>query len=67
MALALDTVASEKYDVIAIGVDGIGSTTTYQLARRGVDVLGLERFDIPHEQGSTHSGDLAGFHPSERG
>jgi sarcosine oxidase len=32
----------------------MGSATVYQLARRGIKVLGLEQFDIPHELGSSH-------------
>jgi len=40
--------------VIVIGVGGMGSATVYHLARRGLRVLGLEQFDIPHEQGSSH-------------
>jgi sarcosine oxidase len=32
----------------------MGSATAYYLARRGVRVLGLERFDIPHAFGSSH-------------
>lgn len=32
----------------------MGSATAYHLARRGKRVLGLERFDIPHEMGSSH-------------
>ena len=32
----------------------MGSATLYHLARRGVRVLGLERYDIPHEFGSSH-------------
>src|ERR671926_584719 len=46
--------ASNRYDVIVIGVGGMGSATVYELARRGKRVLGLERFDIPHEMGSSH-------------
>lgn len=42
------------YDVIVLGVGGMGSATCYHLARRGQRVLGLERFDIPHERGSSH-------------
>ena len=42
------------YDVIVVGVGGMGSATVYHLARRGVKVLGLEQFDIPHESGSSH-------------
>jgi sarcosine oxidase len=32
----------------------MGSATLYHLARRGLRVLGLERFDLLHEQGSSH-------------
>jgi len=47
-------VMSERYDAIVIGVGGMGSATAYHLASRGYETLGLERFDIPHEQGSSH-------------
>jgi len=43
---------SARYDVIVIGIGGMGSATAYQLARRGQRVLGLERYNIPHEMGS---------------
>lgn len=42
------------YDVIVVGVGGMGSATVYHLVRRGLRVLGLERFDIPHAFGSSH-------------
>jgi sarcosine oxidase len=42
------------YDAAVIGVGGMGSATVYHLARRGVRVLGLEQFDIPHDRGSSH-------------
>lgn len=42
------------FDVIVIGVGGMGSATVYHLARRGVSVLGLERFGVPHDLGSSH-------------
>ena len=45
---------SQVYDVIVVGVGGMGSATCYQLAKRGQRVLGLERFDIPHSMGSSH-------------
>ena len=44
----------ERYGAIVLGVGGMGSATAYHLARRGVDVLGLERFDVPHAKGSSH-------------
>src|SRR4051812_38614425 len=43
-----------RYDVIIAGVGGMGSATAYHLARRGRKVLGLERYDVPHEMGSSH-------------
>ncbi len=45
---------SGKYDVIVAGVGGMGSATVYELARRGLRVLGLEQFNIPHDFGSSH-------------
>lgn len=48
------TGSANHYDVIVIGVGGMGSAATYHLAKRGHDVLGLEQFDIPHENGSNH-------------
>ena len=46
--------SSNHYDVIVIGIGGMGSATAYQLASRGQKVLGLEQFDIPHTMGSSH-------------
>src|SRR5687767_8595544 len=43
-----------SYDVIVVCVGGMGSAACWQLARRGVKVLGLEQFDIPHSLGSSH-------------
>jgi sarcosine oxidase len=42
------------YDAIVVGVGGMGSAAVYHLAKRGVDVLGLERYDVPHTHGSSH-------------
>jgi sarcosine oxidase len=44
----------ERYDVVVVGVGGMGSAALDHLARRGKRVLGLERFDLLHEQGSSH-------------
>ena len=44
----------ERYDVVVVGVGGMGSSALYHLARRGKHVLGLERFDLLHEHGSSH-------------
>lgn len=42
------------YDVIVVGVGGMGSATVYQLASRGFRVLGLDRYNIPNRMGSSH-------------
>lgn len=42
------------YDVIVIGVGGIGSAACQQLARCGARVLGLEQFPLVHDRGSSH-------------
>src|SRR5439155_4440450 len=47
-------IMDERFDVIVVGVGGMGSAACYHLARRGVRVLGLEQFDIPHNKGSSH-------------
>jgi sarcosine oxidase len=44
----------KPYDVIVVGLGGMGSATLFHLARRGLRVLGLERFDLVHEYGSSH-------------
>jgi sarcosine oxidase len=43
-----------RYDVIVLGVGGMGSAAAYHIARRGRGVLGLEQFNIPHDLGSSH-------------
>ncbi|MCU1359706.1 MAG: solA [Ilumatobacteraceae bacterium] len=41
-------------DVAVIGLGGLGSATAYWLARRGVNVLGLEQFELGHVRGASH-------------
>jgi sarcosine oxidase len=60
---------ADRYDVIVAGVGGMGSAAAFHLARRGRRVLGLERYTIPNEMGSSHGASriirLAYFeHPS---
>ena len=43
-----------RYDVVVAGLGAMGSATTYQLAKRGARVLGLDRYQPPHAFGSTH-------------
>lgn len=41
------------YDLIVVGLGGIGSATCYWAARSGLRVLGLERFELGHAHGAS--------------
>jgi sarcosine oxidase len=43
-----------RFDSIVVGLGAMGSAALMHLARRGQRVLGLERYDVPHELGSSH-------------
>jgi sarcosine oxidase len=49
-------VSENAYDVIVVGLGGMGSAAAYHLARRGIRVLGLEKFTPAHDRGSSHGG-----------
>ena len=42
-----------EYDAIVIGVGGMGSAALYHLACRGLRALGIERYDVPNDMGSS--------------
>src|SRR5579862_4006906 len=42
------------FDVIVLGLGGIGSGASYWLAKRGANVLGLEQFELNHKRGESH-------------
>lgn len=44
----------ERYDVIVVGVGAAGSAAVYELASRGVRVLGIERSTVPNATASHH-------------
>lgn len=44
----------KHFDVIVLGVGGMGSAACYHLARAGQRVLGIEQFSIPNTRGSSH-------------
>jgi sarcosine oxidase len=46
--------AGARYDVVIAGLGAMGSAAALHLARRGVRVLGLDRYTPPHAQGSSH-------------
>ena len=39
---------------MVVGLGGLGSATAWQLARRGVAVVGLEKFELGHLRGASH-------------
>jgi sarcosine oxidase len=45
---------TEQADFVVVGLGAMGSAVLYQLARRGVDVIGIDRFAPPHRMGSSH-------------
>ncbi|HEY7219468.1 MAG TPA: N-methyl-L-tryptophan oxidase [Candidatus Binatia bacterium] len=45
---------SNEFDTIVCGLGAMGSAAVYQLAKRGNQVLGLDRFSPPHAEGSSH-------------
>ena len=46
--------AADSADVIVIGLGAMGVATAFQLADRGVSVIGVDRFTPPHAHGSSH-------------
>lgn len=46
--------ASAAFDAIVVGLGAHGSATTYQLAKSGARVLGIDQFSPPHARGSSH-------------
>lgn len=47
-------VPTGRFDVIVAGLGVIGLAVCRELARRGLSVLGLEQYDLHHNQGSSH-------------
>jgi sarcosine oxidase len=45
---------AEQVEFVVVGLGALGSAATYQLARRGAQVVGLERFALGHEHGASH-------------
>ncbi len=45
---------NDQFETIVLGLGAMGSAATYQLAKRGNRVLGIDQFSPPHTFGSTH-------------
>lgn len=46
--------SDKGYDVIIVGLGAVGAAALYQLAKRGLSVLGIDQYDPPHQMGSSH-------------
>lgn len=45
--------ADQEYDLIVVGLGAMGSAVAYHATLHGLRVLGIDRYDPPHELGST--------------
>ncbi len=45
---------SRDYDAVVVGLGAMGAAALYQLSKRGARVLGIDRYDPPHDKGSSH-------------
>jgi sarcosine oxidase len=43
-----------RAEVIVVGLGAMGAAVSWQLARRGVSVIALDRYTPPHDRGSSH-------------
>ncbi|MEP7000587.1 MAG: FAD-dependent oxidoreductase, partial [bacterium] len=49
-----DDGVAAMYDALVVGLGAMGSAALYELASRGINVIGVDAFDPPHSLGSTH-------------
>lgn len=58
--MALESLSAEPpvsvrvHDVAIVGLGAMGSAAAFELSRRGLDVIGFDRFTPPHTFGSSH-------------
>jgi sarcosine oxidase len=50
----MPTATATSADVIVLGTGGMGTAACAHLAARGAKVIGLDRFQIAHDRGSSH-------------
>lgn len=51
----MNSPAPGSYDLIVVGLGAVGSAAVYHATRAGLRVLGIDRFNPPHEHGSSHA------------
>jgi sarcosine oxidase len=42
------------FDIVVVGLGAVGSAALHHAAKLGAKVIGIDRFDPPHDQGSSH-------------
>lgn len=47
-------IVTTPFDVAVVGLGAMGSAAAYHLARRGLRVVGIDRYSPPHDMGSSH-------------
>ena len=55
MSIVNDEAAERQFDLIIVGLGAVGSAALMHAARAGMRVLGIDRFDPPHQFGSSHA------------
>lgn len=47
--------SSDRFDLIVVGLGAMGAATLFHASRQGLRVLGIDRFNPPHNLGSSHA------------
>lgn len=42
------------FDVVVLGLGANGSSAIYHLSKKGLKIVGIDRFTPPHNHGSSH-------------
>lgn len=46
--------ANKHYDVIVVGLGAMGSSILYELSKKGLNIMGVDMYEPPHDKGSSH-------------
>jgi len=49
-----DSSGTTRFDALVVGCGAMGSAVSYNLARKGMKVIALDRFGLGHTEGSSH-------------
>jgi sarcosine oxidase len=49
-----DQYMDDRCEVAVLGLGAMGAATVYQLAKSGINVIGVDRYNPPHTEGSSH-------------